>query len=195
MSATLDSTSTQRARDSRGTAPQTETVLIGSAMARGWLSALRIATGWIFLWAFLDKAFGLGFSTPAARAWIHGGSPTQGFLTGPGVSGPLKPFFGAIAGTTTDVLFMAGMLAIGVAVVLGIGLRISAVAGTLIMVLMYLAEWPFAINAASTNPIVDYHLVYALALIVAAALSAGDTAGLGRPWKKLSIVRGNHWLL
>ncbi|MFC4062642.1 hypothetical protein ACFOWE_30465, partial [Planomonospora corallina] len=26
----------------------------------------RIALGWVFLWAFLDKMFGLGFATPAA---------------------------------------------------------------------------------------------------------------------------------
>ena len=33
------------------------------------------------LWAFLDKTFGLHYSTPSSKAWIHGGSPTKGFLT------------------------------------------------------------------------------------------------------------------
>lgn len=32
------------------------------------------------LWAFLDKTFGLGYATPAANAWVDGGSPTKGFL-------------------------------------------------------------------------------------------------------------------
>ena len=36
------------------------------AQARA-LAVLRIATGFIFLWAFLDKMFGLGYATPAAR--------------------------------------------------------------------------------------------------------------------------------
>jgi thiosulfate dehydrogenase [quinone] large subunit len=87
------------------------------------------------------------------------------------------------------------MIAIGVAVMLGIGLRVSAVAGSVIMVFMYLAEWPFAANAASTNPLVDYHIIYALSLIVVAALAGGDTWGLGRTWKALPIVRNNRWLV
>ncbi|MEV4569763.1 hypothetical protein AB0K12_38895 [Nonomuraea sp. NPDC049419] len=47
-------------------------------------AAARIAIGWIFLWAFLDKTFGWGFATPSDRAWIAGGSPTTGFLKGTG---------------------------------------------------------------------------------------------------------------
>ena len=158
------------------------------------LAILRLATGFVFLWAFVDKTFGLGFSTPTERAWINGGTPSQGFLLGDGVTGPLKPFFAGIASPATDFLFMLGMLAIGLAVMLGIGLRVSAVVGSVIMVLMYLAEWPFAINAASTNPLVDYHIVYALALIVVAATSAGNTWGFGSQWAKLPVVRTQHWL-
>jgi thiosulfate dehydrogenase [quinone] large subunit len=60
---------------------------------------------------------------------------------------------------------------------------------------MYLAEWPFAANLASTNPLVDYHIVYAISLIVIAALSGGDTWGFGRVWKSLPIVRNNRWLV
>jgi thiosulfate dehydrogenase [quinone] large subunit len=159
------------------------------------IAALRLATGFIFLWAFLDKTFGLGFSTPAERAWVNGGTPSQGFLNSDAVSGPLKSFFSGIASPTSDVLFMLGMLAIGLAVMLGIGLRVSAVAGSVIMIFMYLAEWPFAANLASTNPLVDYHIVYAISLIVIAALSGGDTWGFGRVWKSLPIVRNNRWLV
>ena len=46
------------------------------------LAVLRIAMGFLFLWAFLDKTFGLHYATPSAKAWIHGGSPTKGFLNG-----------------------------------------------------------------------------------------------------------------
>ena len=158
------------------------------------LAALRIATGFIFLWAFVDKTFGLGFSTPAERAWINGGTPSQGFLGSEAVTGPLQPFFAGIASPATDVLFMLGMVGIGLAVMLGIGLRISAVAGAVIMVLMYLAEWPFAANTASTNPLVDYHIIYALALVVVATTSAGDTWGFGRQWRALPMVRSQAWL-
>jgi len=159
------------------------------------LAILRLATGFIFLWAFLDKTLGLGFSTPVERAWVNGGTPSQGFLLGDAVTGPLKGFFAAIASPATDVLFMLGMLGIGLAVILGIGLRVSAVVGSLIMVLMYLAEWPFTPLTSSTNPLVDYHIIYALALIVVAATAAGDTWGLGKPWRALPFVRANtRWL-
>lgn len=173
----------------------TQNVTAGTAAGRYSLAILRLATGFIFLWAFLDKTFGLGFSTPPERAWMNGGTPSQGFLNSDAVVGPLKEFFASIASPLTDVLFMAGMLGIGVAVMLGIGLRVSAVVGSVIMVLMYLAEWPFAHLTASTNPLVDYHIIYALALIAVAATYAGDTWGFGIPWRKLSIVRSQPWLI
>jgi thiosulfate dehydrogenase [quinone] large subunit len=168
--------------------------VVTSAGARRVLAVARIVIGFTFLWAFIDKTFGLGFATPAERAWINGGTPSQGYLNSDSVTGPLKPFFASIAGPASDVLFMLGMLGIGVAVMLGIGLRVSAVAGTILMVAMYLAEWPFAAGGSSTNPAVDYHIVYALALIVVAATAAGDTWGLGTWWKSLPFVRTQKWL-
>jgi len=173
----------------------TEADLVRPLAGRRSLAVLRLATGFIFLWAFLDKTFGLGFSTPAERAWISGGTPSQGFLKGDAVVGPLKPLFAGIASPASDVLFMLGMLGIGIAVMVGVGLRVSAVAGTVILVLMYLAEWPFGANAASTNPLVDYHIIYALALIIIAALSAGDTWGAGRLWKQFGFVQKMPWLI
>jgi thiosulfate dehydrogenase [quinone] large subunit len=172
-------------------APDAGTTLL----QRRTLAVLRLATGFIFLWAFLDKTFGLGFSTPAERAWLNGGTPAQGFLNSPGVTGPLQPFFVGIANPLVDALFMLGMIAVGLAVMLGVGLRISAAAGSLIMVFMYLAEWPFTAGAASTNPLVDYHIIYALALIVVAVFSAGDTWGFGQTWRALPIVRKYPWLV
>jgi thiosulfate dehydrogenase [quinone] large subunit len=106
------------------------------------LAVLRIATGFIFVWAFLDKTFGLGYATPAARAWINGGSPTKGFLGSVEV-GPFQSAFHAIAGAAwADWLFMLGLLGVGVAVIAGIAMRVSAVAGTIMMALMWLAEFP-----------------------------------------------------
>jgi thiosulfate dehydrogenase [quinone] large subunit len=179
----------------RGGPPLAASTPVTSRLGRRVLAVLRLATGFIFLWAFFDKTFGLGFSTPAARAWVVGGTPSQGFLLGDGVVGPLKPFFTAIASPASDVLFQLGMLGVGVAVMLGIGLRVSAAVGSFMMVLMYLAEWPFGVNAASTNPLVDYHIIYALALITVAVLAAGDTWGLGDRWKRLSVVHRLRWLV
>lgn len=176
-------------------APALESTIVTSVMGRRSLAVLRLSTGFIFLWAFLDKAFGLGFSTPAERAWINGGAPAQGFLNSEGVTGPLQPWFQSIASPLVDWVFMAGLLAIGAALMLGVGLRIAAGATTAMMLLMYLAEWPFAANAGSTNPLIDYHIIYALVAIVVAVLAAGDTWGLGEQWKKLGLVQRNHWLI
>lgn len=173
----------------------TATEPVANRGGRYALAVLRLATGFIFLWAFVDKAFGLGFATPTERSWINGGTPSQGFLKSDAVVGPLKEFFAGIASPASDLIFMLGLLGIGLAVMLGVGLRVSAVAGSLMMILMYLAEWPFAANTGSTNPLVDYHIIYALALIALAATSAGTTWGLGTMWRSLPVVRSNSWLV
>ena len=172
---------------------------ITSVATGRWLAVSRIGVGFIFLWAFLDKTFGLGYATPSANAWIHGGSPTKGFLSNVG-AGPFASAFHSMAGNPIiNVLFMAGMLGVGAAVIAGVALRPAAIAGTVILLMMWAAEWPMAKTGAagptsSTNPFVDYHLVYALALIVVASLSAGRTWGLGDRWARLPIVRDHRIL-
>jgi hypothetical protein len=112
--------------------------------ATEFLAIVRVVAGLEFLWAFLDKTFGLGYATPAARAWINGGSPTKGFLSNVAV-GPFESTFHAWAGAPwADWLFMAGLLGIGIALIAGIGLRIAAVSGTLMLLGMWAAEWPLA---------------------------------------------------
>jgi thiosulfate dehydrogenase [quinone] large subunit len=153
------------------------------------LAVLRIAFGFIFLWAFVDKVFGLGFSTKPEAAWINGGSPTYGFLTN-GSSGPFASFYQSIAGQPwANWLFMIGLLAIGVALILGIGLRIAAVAGGLLYVLMWTVALP-----PTTNPIIDDHLLGAISLIVLAATSAGLTWGLSKQWRSIPFVAKHRWL-
>ena len=124
------------------------------------LAVLRIAFGVTFLWAFLDKTFALGFSTGAQfaedgsragtdfmaqdAAWLNGGSPTEGFLTfGVPADNPFHGFFTSLAGQTwVDWLFMAGLLGIGVTLLLGVGMRIGTAAGALMYAFMYAAVAP-----------------------------------------------------
>ncbi|MET9338954.1 hypothetical protein [Nonomuraea sp. NPDC003804] len=149
----------------------------------------RIALGWVFLWAFLDKTFGFGFATPAAKAWINGGSPTTGFLKGTGENA-LGGLFAGLAGQAwVDWHFMAGLLGIGLALVLGIGTRVAAAAGGLMLMLMWAAQLPLA-----TNPFMDDHIVYTIVLIGLAMAGAGNTLGLGTWWGGLDIVRRNPYL-
>ncbi|TCP43409.1 thiosulfate dehydrogenase [quinone] large subunit [Tamaricihabitans halophyticus] len=162
------------------------------------LAVLRIATGLLFLWAFLDKAFGWGYATTSANAWVNGGSPAKAYLDQIS-AGPFTDTLQSWGGTWwADWLFMIGLLGIGVAVLLGIGLRISAVTGSVMLLLMWVAEWPLARTTPSgepthsTNPIIEYHVIYALALIVLAACYAGNTWGIGRWWAQLT---GTRWLV
>jgi thiosulfate dehydrogenase [quinone] large subunit len=162
------------------------------------LAVLRIVTGFVFLWAFADKLFGWGYATPSKGAWLNGGSPTKGFLSGVD-AGPFQSLFHAWAGTWwADTLFMLGLLGIGTALIAGIGLRISAIAGSLMTLMMWAAEWPLAKSTSagaathSSNPLIDYHIIYALIFIVLAAAAAGDTWGLGRRWADITGER--RWL-
>lgn len=161
--------------------------VVTRSSARKVLAVARITIGFTFLWAFVDKLFGLGFATPAERAWINGGTPAQGFIQG--IEGPFAGFFQAFANPFGDVLFMIGLLGIGVALVLGAGLKIAAVTGSLLMLFMYLAEIPFVLGG--NNPVVDSHWHEALLLVVAAATLSGDTWGVGRIWGR---IVGNSWL-
>lgn len=162
------------------------------------LVGLRLAIGFEFLWAFFDKTFGLGYATPAAHAWINGGSPTKGFLSG--AIGPFQSVFTSIAGAPiVDWLFMLGLLGVGVALILGVAVRISAVSGALMLALMYLAVWVPSTTAGgqpsgSTNPIVDEHIVGIFGLILIAALVNWGAGYIGRRWAALSIVKRNAWL-
>lgn len=164
------------------------------------IAVTRISLGLLFAWAFLDKAFGLGYATASAKAWFAGGSPTNGFLGGLD-AGPLTGMFQSWGGAWwADALFMVGLAGIAVALLAGIGMRVAAVSGTLMMALMWLAEWPLARFTAtgeptmSTNPLIEYHVVYAAVLIVLALTYAGNTWGFGRSWQSLELVRRNPWL-
>jgi len=150
--------------------------------ARYTFAVARIALGFVFLWAFLDKLVGLDHATPSAKAWINGGSPSSGFLNG--VKGPFADVFHSIAGTPADYLFMAGLFGIGIAVTLGVGMRVAAGAGALLLVFMWAAVLPI-----TTNPFLDDHLVYAVFLVGLALMHAGDTVGLGKVWAKLPMVK------
>ncbi len=143
------------------------------------LAAIRISLGWVFLWAFLDKLFGLGRSTAPEGAWLAGSSPTAGFLSF-AAKGPLAGIYKGLAGNPViDVLFMVGLLGLGVALLLGIGLKIAGIAGPLLMLLIWSAQLP-----PTDNPLIDNHIIYALILALLPLLKAGHTLGLGNWWEK-----------
>ena len=102
-------------------------------------AAGRLCLGWIFLWAFLDKLLGLGKST--SSGWLDGTSPSAGFLSH--VEGPFRGMFHSMAGQTwVDAAYMFGLGGLGLALMLGVGLRIAAVGGTLLLAMLWAASLP-----------------------------------------------------
>jgi thiosulfate dehydrogenase [quinone] large subunit len=169
--------------------------------------ALRFAAGWTFLWAFLDKAFALGFTTGRLEngtidffakdaAWLNGGSPTAG-VVGFAIDG--SPFKGAIQSVTgfqmtelgpqvagwVDWIYMLSMVLIGLGLILGIGTRLAAVGGIAWMAIFYgaTAIWP------EHNPFMDEHVIYAIVLAGVAYVGAGRFLGLGRWWERTALVQ------
>jgi thiosulfate dehydrogenase [quinone] large subunit len=169
----------------------------GHTLAERALAVLRIAFGFTFLWAFLDKLLALGFSTGrddatgtvdrfGDAAWIHSGNPTEGFLKF-GADGPFDSFYHSIAGApVTNWLFMLGLLGIGTALILGVGMRAACAAG----VLLYLMMWSVVLPP-DTNPVIDDHILGAISLVVLAGFSAGNTWGFGRIWSQTKLVKEN----
>lgn len=149
-----------------------------------WLFLLRITMSAIFLWAFFDKLFGLGYATKITSSWLNGGSPTSGFLKF-GTSDTFKPFFSSLAGQPwVDWTFMLGLLLIGIALLLGIGLRLAAYGGTLLMFLMWLSLFP-----PKNNPLIDDHVINALVLWVLYLSKSGQYWGLSKRWGKTGLVK------
>ncbi|WP_420640170.1 hypothetical protein [Candidatus Poriferisocius sp.] len=162
---------------------------------------LRILLGWSFLWAFLDKMFGLGFSTCRASdssaidfgcdaAMINGGAPTYGFLefgTAGSHTGFLFDWMAPAAPdaiNAADVGFMAALLLGGLALMLGIGTRTAAIGGTLLLLFMFLAGdvWP------EHNPVKDSHIVEIIALLAIAAVRPAGLSLQGWATKKLPVL-------
>ena len=167
----------------RATSPAPAATAAGRSLA-----VLRVLLGAVFTWAFLDKALGLGFATPADAAWVRGGSPTSGFLASR--EGTFGAVFRGMAGQAwVDWLFMAGMLLVGVALLLGIALRLAAIGATCLMGTLWLASLPL-----ENNPVVDEHVICAAAAWVLALAGAGRTFGAADRVAGLVGPRAARWL-
>jgi len=119
------------------------------------LVTIRIAMALIFLWAFIDKLFGLGFATTPEKSWLAGVSPTTGFLSY-ATYGPFASIFKALAGVPlVDWLFMLGLLFVGLTFLFNKYVKYSSIVGMLMMLLMYLSMFP-----PKNNPLIDDHIIY-----------------------------------
>ena len=63
-------------------------------------------------------------------------------------------------------------------------MRLAAISGALLYVLMWTVALP-----PENNPVLDDHILGAITLVALAALNAGNTWGLGRVWSRTDLVK------
>jgi thiosulfate dehydrogenase [quinone] large subunit len=144
----------------------------------------RILLGWLFFWSFFDKLFGLGFSTSSAQSWLNGGSPTAGYLKY-ATSGIFSGFYDSLAGNQiVDILFMFALLALGAALILGIGSRLATYGGTLLLLMLWSTNIP-----PVQNPLIDEHIIFIALLWGLWLVKAGRMYGMGEWWSKTALVK------
>lgn len=147
------------------------------------LSVFRILIGWLFIWSFLDKMFGLGFKTPAGSGWIDGVSPSSyvGFVT----KGVFSDLFNSVAGNMfVDILLMAGLLILGTTILLGIGTKLTTVFTIMFFLVMYSLCIP-----PEDNPLIDYRIILAVGMLVIYFLGGYEKFSLYDKWKEFPLVK------
>lgn len=159
--------------------------------ASSLLGALRILLGTVLFWAGLDKLLGLGFPTESGEGVVDGSSATQGYLAyGIEEGAPAHEVLTPLAGNPViDVLYLLATLGAGLAIVLGVAMGPAAVGAATLFLGLWFSSWPLEFN-----PVIDEHLVYAVAALALAALHAGRHLGLGRWWESTRLVQRHGWL-
>ena len=169
------------------------------------VAVLRVAVGFIFLFAGLEKVIGGAGAWSAAGFLQHG---TAGTLGWPWISevvegtiyNPTQPFWVALADndfamSIINLLVPWGQIGIGVGLMLGLLTRFSAAMGTLMMLLFFFAAWDIEFG------VVNQHLTYALVTFVLGYLGTGNFYGLdgiladrvGPGWFRRYFMSGNPY--
>ena len=148
-----------------------------------FLAVLRIAIGWMMLWPFFDKLLGLGFQTPSGSGFIDGESPSD--FVDLVAGGIFKDLFTALGGNLAiDILFMAALLILGLTLILGIASKLTTLAMTAFLILMYMLHVP-----PTDNPLIDYHITWILALWAVYYLGGYERFSIKREWESFSLVQ------
>ncbi|MEO8637414.1 MAG: DoxX family protein [Candidatus Taylorbacteria bacterium] len=140
------------------------------------LFLLRISLGWMFFYAGITK---LVDPSCSAGGYLKGAKTFAGFylwLTSPQIL-PVINFVNEW-----------GLTLLGVALILGVFVRLSSVCGALLMLLYYLPllDFPYPNEHAF---IVDEHIIYITALLLLASLRAGRFWGLENWCASLPICK------
>jgi thiosulfate dehydrogenase [quinone] large subunit len=149
-----------------------------STLEKGLILFFRLAMGWTFLyaasWQLLEHFSAVGFLGDTKTFHV-----IFAWFAAPG----MVPY--------VDVMVKWGHLLIGLSLVSGLLVRVSALFGILLLGIYYFAYMDFPFIDGHTNMIIDYHLVYIAVLVYLIAKRAGQVWGLDGWLDRLPIV-ANH---
>lgn len=136
-----------------------------TGLQRTLIVLVRMSIGWVFLFAAIRQ-----IPDPEWTA--------AGFMSG---AKTFPAFFQLMASPPflpiIDTVIPWAHLLIGLALILGIGMRLAAIGGATLMFLYYLPRVEFPM-VGPNNFIVEYHLVYTFLIVYLAAVGAGRIFGL-----------------
>ncbi|MEX6508262.1 DoxX family protein [Jiella sp. M17.18] len=145
------------------------------------LFLIRISIGWMFLWAAIHH-FG-------SNAYVHGflsSTKTFHFIYGPLAESSFLP--------VVAFLVEYGHLLIGLSLISGLLVRVSAPFAILTMLLYWTAHMDFPFIGSVNDFLIDYHLVYAAALGILMVRHAGHYWGLDGWVAKNKVVESSQTL-
>jgi thiosulfate dehydrogenase [quinone] large subunit len=148
-----------------------------SRSERALIVFFRLAMGWVFLYAASHQVFVPGWSVAgflSSTKTFHG---VYSLFTGPAIA-PVLSF-----------LVGYGHLLIGLSLVVGLMVRVSAVFGILLMLLYWTAHMDFPYISDTNNFLVDEHIVYAGVLVFLIVKHAGHVWGLDGWVENLDFFR------
>ncbi len=154
------------------------------------LAALRIVTGFGFLYAGLEKIFdfaGTGKPFSAAGFLQFGSAGTLPGSAQDAVVNPTHDLWVSLASNAAlmpaiNWLVVVGETAIGIALIFGIATRFSGVMGALLMGLITIAAWDFGFG------VVNETVMYAVVALYLAVVDAGSVYGVDGYLEKTEVV-------
>jgi len=148
-----------------------------STFDRYMIVYFRLAMAWTFLYAASHQVFDPHFTVAAFLSHTKTFHDAYAVFTTPAVS-PVVTF-----------LVSYGHLLIGLSLLVGLMVRISAAFGILLMLMYWTAHMDFPYIENTNNFLLDYHLVYAGVLVFLIGKHAGHVWGLDGVVERLKIVR------
>lgn len=147
-----------------------------STFDRGIILYFRFAMAWTFLYAASHQVFDPTFSVAGFLSHTKTFHDFYAVFTIPSVA-PIITF-----------LVSYGHLLIGLSLLLGLMVRVSATFGIMLMLVYWTAHMDFPFIESTNNFLVDYHLVYAGVLVYLIAKRAGHVFGLDAVAERLALV-------